>query len=144
MCDNFTDVVLISSRLLQANNSSRSTISPAVRPTASPEASAEGKAESPSSQQPPSQQNLVASAPTTASPCKSPAPATLAKVCRAFRLRASFFFSFPCPFQPLIALWIVSWVRARSVQNRTWFGVGTRTLSSLEGRREVVDFPHSC
>ncbi|VDM44605.1 unnamed protein product [Toxocara canis] len=63
-----------------ANNSSRSTISPAVRPTASPEASAEGKAESPSSQQPPSQQNLVASAPTTASPCKSPAPATLAKV----------------------------------------------------------------
>uniref|UniRef100_F1KT94 THAP-type domain-containing protein n=1 Tax=Ascaris suum TaxID=6253 RepID=F1KT94_ASCSU len=64
----------------KANNSSRSTISPAVRPTTSPETSGETKSESPSSQPPSSQQHLAASSAAAASPCKSPAPATLAKV----------------------------------------------------------------
>ncbi|VDK48899.1 unnamed protein product [Anisakis simplex] len=63
----------------KANNSSRSTISPAVRPTASPETSTDTtKADSPPSQQ--QQQHLAASTTTTTSPCKSPGPTTVAKV----------------------------------------------------------------
>lgn len=70
--------------LFQANNNSRTTVSPAMRAVSSPDGQAEVKDGTPPAQQTSSQPYLTSASLSATSPCRSPGASSLSKVSQFF------------------------------------------------------------